>query len=107
MALGVITAYLALILLQVLWHFLLPPPMGNANAWLAIAASLPLLFPLKGILQQRIRSMTWGGFLVVLYFVIGIMEAWTSAAQRLPALTQVAVCLVYVFLLAWLTRRRG
>ena len=98
-------AYLALLLLQFAWHGLLPEPMGSANWILALVASLPLLLPLAGIAGGKMRSMTWGGFLAVLYFVIGVMEAWSNPPQRIPAAIQVTVSLVYCGLVAACARK--
>lgn len=91
----VLAAYLALLGLQIVWHGLLPEPLGSHNWILAGVASLPLLLPLAGIAAGRMRSMTWGGFLAVLYFVIGVMEAWSNPAQRFPAAMQVVLSLTY------------
>lgn len=98
-------AYLALILLQPLWHGLLPPPSGSANWLLAVAATAPLLLPLKGLLANSLRSMTWAGYLVMLYLVIGIMEAWSNPAQRLPALAQTALVIIFVVSVLLFSRR--
>jgi len=85
---GVALAYLALLFLQLVWHALLPTPLGAESWWLALVATVPLLLPLGGVLKGNIRSMTWGGYLLVLYLVVGIMEAWSNPPQRLPALLQ-------------------
>jgi len=89
-------AYLALVILQPVWHALLPPPMGAGKWWLAVVALLPLLLPLKGLLEGSLRSMTWAGYLVMLYLVIGIMEAWSNPPQRIPALIQTGLVVVFV-----------
>lgn len=88
--------YLALIVLQPLWHALLPPPHGAGNGWLALVATLPLLLPLKGLLAGSLRSMTWAGYLVMLYLVVGVMEAWANPAQRVPAFAQVMLTVAFV-----------
>lgn len=89
-------SYLSLLLLQPVWHALLPPPAGAGSWLLATAATLPLFLPLKGVLRGSLRSMTWAGYLAMLYIVIGIMEAWSNPPQRIPALIQVALVAVYV-----------
>lgn len=89
-------SYLALILLQPCWHALLPSPLGAGNWILAGVATLPLLLPLKGLLAGSLRSMTWAGYLVMLYLVIGIMEAWSNPPQRIPALLQTGLVVVFV-----------
>ncbi|NCF61427.1 MAG: DUF2069 domain-containing protein [Gammaproteobacteria bacterium] len=89
-------SYLALLILQPVWHALLPAPMGAANWTLALLATVPLLLPLKGLLAGSLRSMTWAGYLVMLYLVIGIMEAWSNPPQRIPALIQTLLVVVFV-----------
>ena len=83
--------YLALILLQLVWHGLLPPPQGNGNWALAALATVPLLLPLRGLWAGSLRSMTWAGYLSMLYLVVGVMEAWANPPQRAAALLQVAL----------------
>ena len=89
-------AWVALILLQPTWHGLLPPPLG-ANSWaLAAVATVPLLLPARGVLAGSLRTMTWAGYLAMLYLVIGVMEAWANPPQRVPALVQVALVALFV-----------
>jgi len=102
----VVIFYLTVLVLQPIWHGLLPPPHGKQSWLLVLFATLPLLFPLRGILAGHIRSMTWGGYVLVFYFVIGVMEAWSNAPQRIPALLQVILSLLYVTSLVLLTRRQ-
>jgi len=89
-------SYLALVILQPVWHGLLPRPMGASNWLLALLATVPLMIPLKGLLAGSLRSMTWAGYLVMLYLVIGVMEAWSNPAQRIPALVQTILVMVFV-----------
>ena len=101
------TTYLGLILLQPLWHALLPPPSGAGNWTLATVATVPLLLPLKGLLANSLRSMTWAGYLVMLYLVIGIMEAWSNPPQRIPALAQTTLVIIFVGSVLVFSRRQA
>ena len=92
-----LAAYLATLLWQVVWHLLLPPPYGIRNLWLALVACLPLLIPLKGLIRGNYRSMIWAGLLLMLYFTIGVMEAWVNPAHRAPAMVQIALAIFYLF----------
>lgn len=94
---SVALAYLALLILQPVWHALAPTPLGAESWWLALAATGPLLFPLRGILKGNLRSMTWGGYLLVFYLVVGITEAWSNPPQRLPALLQTALVTLCIY----------
>lgn len=98
--------YVALIVLQPIWHALLPPPAGNGNWVLAILATAPLLIPLRGVLQERIRDLTWAGYLSMLYLIIGVMEAWANPPQRLAALLQVALVVALVASILAFSRAR-
>lgn len=88
--------YVALIVFQPVWHALLPPPAGNGNWVLAALATAPLLIPLPGVLRERLRDLTWAGYLSMLYLIIGVMEAWANPPQRLAALVQVALVVALV-----------
>ena len=101
----VIWSYVAVTLLQPLWHGILPVPLGQHDWLLALVATLPLLLPLRGIVAGKVRSMTWGGYLLVFYFVVGVMEAWSSPEERVMALLQIALTCLYVTCLAVLTQR--
>lgn len=74
----------------------MPRPAGAGNWLLALAAVIPLLLPLKGLLLGSLRSMTWAGYLVMLYLIIGITEAWSNPPQRIPALTQAVLVVIFV-----------
>jgi len=89
-------SYLALIVLQPAWHALIPRPMGSGNWLLALLAVMPLLLPLKGLMAGSLRSVTWAGYLVMLYLVIGVVEAWSNPAQRAPALAQTFLVALFV-----------
>lgn len=93
----VVGSYIALLVLQSVWHFLLPKPYGSGLWWLGLLATIPLILPLRGILSGSLRSMTWAGYLLLLYLVIGIMEAWSNPPQRIPALTQTALVTMCIF----------
>jgi uncharacterized membrane protein len=97
-------SYLALLALQPTWHVLLPAPLGNGSWPLATVATIPLLLPLRGVLAGSLRSMTWAGYLVMLYLIIGVMEAWSNPPQRWPALAQTILVMVFVGSVLWFSR---
>lgn len=98
-------AWVLLLAWQVIWHAVLPEPSGSRNAWLAILAALPLAWLARGVVQGRARSRYWSMFAVMLYLVIGIVEAWANPEQRLAAAVQVLLCSAYVGGLLWLSPR--
>lgn len=102
----VVLSYLAILVLQPVWHFLLPAPHGAGHWWLALATAAPLLIPLKGVVNGNLRSMTWGGYLLVFYLAAGIMEAWANPEQRVPALLQTSLAALYIISLLLFSREK-
>jgi len=101
------SSYLGLIAWQFAWHALLPRPLGTHLWWLALAAALPLFFPLKGVIRVQHRGMIWGAFLANFYFMAGAMEAWSNPAQRMAASVQIALVATYLLAVILVSRRRS
>ncbi|MBX3727453.1 MAG: DUF2069 domain-containing protein [Xanthomonadales bacterium] len=87
---------LALLVLQLVWHGLLPPPR-SALGWTALALTvLPLLAVLPGAWRGRPLPLFWANLLALVYFCHGVTEAWTEPAQRGLALLEVALAVLVV-----------
>jgi uncharacterized membrane protein len=85
-----------LLLWQIIWHAMLPVlPAGNRNWTLAIIALIPLLPLTPGVIKARHRSLVLGMFLVMVYFIIGVMETWSNADQRIAAIVQIVMTCMY------------
>lgn len=100
-----LAAYFGVLAWQLVWHGLLPPPMGSQNIGLAVIACVPLLIPMTGLVRFKYQSMIWAGLLLMLYMTVGIMEIWSNPPQRIPASVQVALAVFYLF--AFNKRNRG
>jgi len=72
-------SYLLLIVLTLAWEGWLAPK-GPPGLWLTIK-SLPLLFPLFGLLRDRLRSYIYASLLLLLYLTEGLVIVWTEAAR--------------------------
>lgn len=71
--------YFALLLLIPLWHlWLSPPPMGLSPWLITTIWLLPMLFPLKGIVQGNPYTFAWCGFLALLYIMHAIVIIYTA-----------------------------
>lgn len=81
-------AYLSLIVWVALWHAFISPhphinPYGVTIAWL-----IPLLFPLKGILQGKPYTHAWANFVLMFYFLHALTLLWVDEGERLLALVE-------------------
>ena len=49
----------------------------------------PLLFPLKGLLKENPYTYAWTSFVILLYFMHGIVEAWANDKERVYAIIDI------------------
>ncbi len=83
-----LSGYFALLLLLVLWHGFIYP--ADKQPWLILAFIIaPLLFPLKGLLNEKPYTYAWTSFVILLYFMHGVVETWANEEQRLYAIIEV------------------
>lgn len=91
---GAGVSLIALIFLCLAWEGVLAPlrPQGS---WLMLK-SVPLLFPLFGVLKGRRYTYQWASMLILLYFTEGTVRAWsdTGISSQL-ALIEVALSLIF------------
>ena len=100
----IIFSWAGLAIWQLCWHALLPEPMGNANWILAVVAFTPLLLLSPGVMKTQRTALSWGMFLVMMYFIVAVMEAWSNPPQRTMAVIQLILTCCY-FLGLVLTNR--
>jgi uncharacterized membrane protein len=97
-------AWAALVLLQPAWHAWLAPP-ANGQVGLALALTLPpLLLPLLALRRGAKRALLWVGIISLGYFIHGVVAAWSVASVRVPALIEIALCVVLIGALAGIVR---
>jgi uncharacterized membrane protein len=84
---------LGLIVLGLAWELWLAP-LRPGGSWLALKV-IPLCLPLAGLLRRRMYTYRWVSLLVWLYFIEGVVRAWSDRglSARL-ALIEIALCLV-------------
>jgi len=86
---------LALIVLSLAWELVLAPVRPGGSPVIAAIKALPLCVPLAGLLRHRMYTYRWLSLLVWLYFIDGVVRAWsdTGLSSRL-ALAEITLCLV-------------
>ena len=85
---------IALIFLCLTWELWLAP-LRPGGSWVALKA-IALLLPLIGILRGRRYTYQWASMFILLYFIEGVMRAWTDhgLSARL-AVGEIALSLVF------------
>ena len=69
------TSYILLILITLLWELFFT--LSGDPSWLVIKA-LILLLPLKKILYKHLYTLEWVNFIIILFFIEGVVRAWSD-----------------------------
>ena len=100
---------LGLILLGLAWELVLAP-IRPGGTLLALKV-LPLCIPLAGLLKNRMYTYRWVSLVVWLYFIEGVVRAWSDKwPGNLLAGLEVVLCLtlfVACTLHVWLRQRNA
>ncbi len=73
-----LTGYLGLLIFMPLWLFYLDPRTEHSAGFMFIIYILPLLLPLKGIIQDNPFTYAWANFIVMIYFIHGLTLLWVA-----------------------------
>ncbi|MGH8041766.1 MAG: DUF2069 domain-containing protein [Rudaea sp.] len=96
-----ISALAGLLILQILWHGWLLPPL-SAQRWPTLAlACLPLLPGLLVARRNRRRGLLVGGIVSLFYFCHGVSAAWGDPSARAFAFVEIALTLLVIGALGW------
>ncbi len=83
-----LTGYIGLLILMPIWLFLIAPREGHSNAFIFVVYIVPLLLPLKGIIQDKPYTYAWANFIVMFYFIHGFTLLWVAQDQLIWVLLE-------------------
>jgi len=66
----------ALILLLISWEMWLAP--FHPGGTILVLKVVPLLFPLRRVLQRDVYTMQWASMLILLYFTEGVVRSFSD-----------------------------
>ncbi len=92
--LATLFGYFGLFALTLLWVTVLSPSPRISTSVMLIIFVGPLLLPLRGLLHGRATTHIWTSFLVLLYFMHGVVESWANPAERWLALIEVVLSIL-------------
>lgn len=75
---GASVSLILLIVLGLLWELRIAP-IRPGGSLLALKV-LPLLLPLRGVLRGNLYTLQWAAMLILLYFMEGVVRAWSDPA---------------------------
>lgn len=84
---------LGLIVLGVAWELVLAP-LRPGGTLLALKV-VPLIYPLAGLLRNRMYTYRWVSLLVWLYFTEGVVRGWSDAPPgNFLGMVEVVLCML-------------
>ncbi len=88
-----VASVLGLIFLGLAWELVLAP-IKPGGSLLALKV-LPLCFPLAGLLKNRMYTYRWVSLLVWLYFIEGVVRAYSDPPPgNLLGMIEILLCLI-------------
>ncbi len=78
-------SYFSLLLFMPLWLIVLSPSSGLSPTLSLVMFTLPLLFPLKGLVNGNPYTYAWSSFIVMIYFLHSLTTLWVSPEDMLWA----------------------
>jgi len=102
------TGYFGLLILIPVWHLWLSPPSLNINPWLVTGIwFIPLLFPLKGILQSNPYTYAWSGFLALFYLMHSIVILISEPGELILASIELLLACLFLAGNIYFAKYRG
>ena len=83
-----LSGYFGLLLFMPLWHFVLVPEQPLSDILFVLLFVMPLLLPLRGLLQANPYTHAWANFIVLWYLGHGLMVLWLYPEERLYAIIE-------------------
>ena len=102
-----LTGYIGLLILMPLWMFVLVPRTDYSLAFTFGLYILPLLLPLKGIIQDKPYTYAWANFVVMIYFIHGFTLLWVSPDERLWVILELILSSMMFVGCTYYARHRG
>jgi uncharacterized membrane protein len=91
----------------ILWHLWLSPH-PDLNPWLLpVIWTVPLLFPLKGIVQGNPYTHAWGNFVLMPYFLHALTLITTDEGERWLAVVELVFTILAFVGTIYYARLRG
>ena len=102
-----LTGFFGMFALLMLWNTVLAPASKLPVALMLVVTVTPLLLPMRGFLDKRLKSCAWMAYVSLIYFVHGCAEAYANIAIRPYALLETLLSLMIFFGATFFIRLSG
>jgi len=102
-----LTGYFSLLFFMPLWLIVLSPSESLSTGTSLLMFTLPLLFPLKGLLQGNPFTYAWSNFIVLIYFLHSLTTLWVLPEDRVWALLELIFASTMFYGATYYAKYRG
>lgn len=102
-----LAGFFGLFALLMLWNTVLTPASKLPVALMLVFTITPLLLPMRGFLDGRLKSCAWLAYISLIYFIHGCSEAYVNASIRQYALLEIFLSLMIFFGASFYIRLSG
>lgn len=99
--------YFSLLIFMPLWLLVLSPSEGLQPLLTLAMFTLPLLFPLKGLVQGNPYTYAWANFIVMIYFLHSLTTLWVIPEDRLWASIELILATIMFVAGSYYAKYRG
>jgi uncharacterized membrane protein len=99
--------YFSLLFFMPLWLLVLSPSESLSTSTTLILFILPLLFPLKGLLQGNPFTYAWANFIVLIYFLHSLTTLWVLPSDRIWAILELIFASIMFLGCSYYAKYRG
>jgi len=99
--------YFSLLIFMPLWLIVLSPSESLSASTSLLMFTLPLLFPMKGMLQGNPFTYAWSNFIVLIYLLHGLTTLWVLPADRIWAILELIFASAMFFGATYYAKFRG
>lgn len=99
--------YFSLLIYMPLWLIVISDDTALSTPLTLVMFTLPLLFPLKGLVQGNPYTYAWSNFIVMIYFLHSLTTLWVSADEKLWALGELIFASIMFISGSYYAKYRG
>jgi uncharacterized membrane protein len=102
-----LTGYFSLLIYMPIWLLVINPSEGLSPTLTLIMFTLPLLFPMKGLIQGNPYTYAWSNFVVMIYFLHSLTTLWVSEDDMFWAMLEVIFATMMFISGSYFAKYRG
>ncbi len=99
--------YFSLLIFMPIWLIFITDDRALSIPLTLVMFTVPLLFPLKGLVQGNPYTYAWSNFIVMIYFLHSLTTLWVSSNEKHWALLEFSFATIMFIAGSYYAKYRG